>query len=196
MIDTAPVTLAGRVVRLVPLTARHLEALIAVGCGPALWQLTVNDGSTPAAMRTWLEAALADHRQGQALPFAIEMCAEDRIVGSTRFGNIDRKNRRVEIGWTWVARACQRSAVNTEAKLLLLRHAFEAWRCVRVEFKTDAINARSRAALLRIGAKEEGILRKHQITWTGRVRDSVYYGITDDDWPHVRAGLESRLASG
>lgn len=107
--------------------------------------------------------------------------------------NIDRGNRRVEIGWTWLGRTFQRTALNTEAKYLMLRHAFEAWGCLRVEFKTDALNAPSRAALLRIGAREEGILRKHMITTSGRVRDSVYYSILDEEWPMVKARLEAMM---
>jgi RimJ/RimL family protein N-acetyltransferase len=117
-------------------------------------------------------------------------------VGSTRFMNIDRANRRVEIGSTWIAPAWQRTAVNTEAKYLMLRHAIEVWQCVRVELKTDALNQKSRNAILRIGAKEEGTLRKHLITWTGRIRDSVYFSILDTEWPEVKTRLEARLAAG
>jgi RimJ/RimL family protein N-acetyltransferase len=109
--------------------------------------------------------------------------------------NIDRANRRVEIGSTWIAPAWQRSAVNTEAKYLMLRQAFEIWKCIRVELKTDAWNQKSRNAILRIGAKEEGTLRRHVITWTGRVRDSVYFSIVDSEWPEVKAKLEARLHS-
>jgi N-acetyltransferase len=116
------------------------------------------------------------------------------VIGSTRFMNIDRVNRRVEIGSTWIAPRWQRTAVNTEAKFLMLRHAFEEWKCVRVELKTDVLNQKSRNAILRIGAKEEGILRKHVITWTGRVRDSVYFSILDTEWPEVKTRLESRVA--
>ena len=107
--------------------------------------------------------------------------------------NIDRTNRRVEIGSTWIARAWQRTAVNTEAKYLMLRHAFELWKCMRVELKTDALNQRSRNAILRLGAKEEGTLRRHLITWTGRVRDTVYFSILNEEWPSVKKTLESKL---
>jgi len=117
-----------------------------------------------------------------------------QTIGSTRFMNIDRANRRVEIGSTWIAPAWQRTAVNTEAKYLMLRHAFEVWGCMRVELKTDALNQKSRNAILRIGAKEEGTLRRHLVTWTGRVRDTVYFSILDDEWVDVKSGLESRLA--
>ena len=110
--------------------------------------------------------------------------------------NIDRVNHRVEIGSTWIARPWQRTAVNTEAKYLMLRHAFEVWKCMRVELKTDALNQRSRNAIQRIGAKEEGTLRKHVITWTGRVRDSVYFSILDSEWPQAKARLEAMLTAG
>ncbi|MBP1601939.1 MAG: Acetyltransferase, family, partial [Acidobacteria bacterium] len=112
------------------------------------------------------------------------------VVGSTRFANIDRANRRVEIGWTWVSPPWQRSFVNTEAKYLMLKHAFEVMRCIRVEFKTDSLNQRSRAALLRLGAKEEGTLRNHMITSTGRYRHSVYFSIIDSEWPDVKRSIE------
>jgi RimJ/RimL family protein N-acetyltransferase len=118
-----------------------------------------------------------------------------RAIGSTRFMNIDRTNRRVEIGSTWIAPAWQRTAVNTEAKYLMLRHAFEVWGCVRVELKTDALNQKSRNAILRLGAQEEGTLRRHLVTSTGRVRDTVYFSILDNEWPAVRAKLKAKLAS-
>jgi RimJ/RimL family protein N-acetyltransferase len=117
------------------------------------------------------------------------------VVGSTRFGNIDLANRRLEIGWSWIAPPWQRSAINTEAKYLMLRHAFERLGCMRVEFKTDVLNIRSRQALLRIGAKEEGILRQHMITSSGRLRDTVYYSILDHEWPAIKGELERKLGS-
>jgi RimJ/RimL family protein N-acetyltransferase len=118
-----------------------------------------------------------------------------QLIGSTRFMNIDQPNRRVEIGSTWIAPAWQRTAINTEAKYLMLRHAFEQWNCIRVELKTDALNQKSRNAILRIGAKEEGTLRRHLVTWTGRVRDTVYFSILDSEWPEVKARLEAKLAT-
>jgi RimJ/RimL family protein N-acetyltransferase len=145
-------------------------------------------------MRAYIETALQWQAAGTALPFATIERATGRAIGSTRFGNIDRANRHVEIGWTWLGKKWQRTAANTEAKYLMLRHAFDTWRCLRVEFKTDSLNERSRAALLRIGAKEEGIFRNHVITWTGRIRHSVYYSIVDSEWAGVRADLENRLS--
>jgi RimJ/RimL family protein N-acetyltransferase len=144
-------------------------------------------------MRAYIETALEGQAAGIALPFATIARATGRAIGSTRFANIDRANRHVEIGWTWLGEKCQRTAANTEAKYLMLRHAFETWRCLRVEFKTDSLNERSRAALLRIGAKEEGIFRNHVITWTGRIRHSVYYSIVDSEWPAVKAHLQDKL---
>jgi RimJ/RimL family protein N-acetyltransferase len=127
------------------------------------------------------------------LPFAIIDTSSGKAIGSTRYGNIDTGNRRVEIGWTWIARRWQRTGVNTEAKLLLLIHAFETLGCIRVEFKTDSINNQSRNALLRIGAKEEGVLRNHMIAPGGRIRHSVYYSIVDLEWKDVRRELEKKL---
>ncbi len=116
-----------------------------------------------------------------------------RVIGSTRYGNIERVHHRLEIGWTWVARQWQRSAINTEAKYLLLRHAFETLKCIRVELKTDSLNESSRAAILRIGAREEGTFRNHMITASGRIRHTVYFSILDSEWPGVKTRLESKL---
>jgi RimJ/RimL family protein N-acetyltransferase len=188
-----PVTLEGRVVRLEPLALSHLDALCAVGLDPELWQYTLTIVQTREDMRSYLETALKAREQGSALPFVIIERAANTVVGSTRYLNIDQQNKKLEIGSTWVARRWQRTAVNTEAKYLLLRHAFEVLGCVRVEFKTDVLNRQSRAALLRIGAKEEGILRKHLITQTGRVRDTVYFSILDTEWPDVKRRLEEYI---
>ena len=145
-------------------------------------------------MRAYIEVALGGQAQGVMLPFAIVERESESVVGSTRYGNTALAHRHVEIGWTWVARPWQRTSVNTEAKWLMLRHAFERWGCQRVELKTDALNNRSRQAILRLGAKEEGTLRKHMVTDSGRQRDTVYFSITDDEWPGVKAELLDRLA--
>ena len=129
------------------------------------------------------------------LPFVTIECKSGKAIGSTRFMNIDVTNRRVEIGGTWIAKPWQRSAINTEAKYLMLRHAFETFGCIRVELKTDVLNTQSRNAILRIGAKEEGILRHHVITWTGRLRDSIYFSILEEEWPGVKAELERRMGA-
>jgi len=189
-----PVTLEGRHVRLEPLSLAHQDGLCAVGLDAELWRWAQTSLVTPADMRAYIETALAWQAQGTALPFAILARATGQVVGSTRYANIECADRRLEIGWTWIARAAQRTPVNTEAKYLLLRHAFEVLECIRVEFKTDVLNERSRAALLRIGAKQEGVLRSHMITASGRVRDSVYFSIVAAEWPAVKAGLEGKLA--
>lgn len=188
-----PIVLEGSVIRLEPLTSSHLDALCAVGLDPELWKMTLTNVQTREEMQSYIEVALRAQKQGTALPFVIVERATGTVVGSTRYMNIDLPNRKLEIGSTWVAKRWQRTAVNTEAKYLLLRHAFEERGCVRVEFKTDVLNTQSRNALLRIGAKEEGVLRKHQITQTGRVRDSVYYSIIDTEWPEVKRRLEKKL---
>ncbi len=148
--------------------------------------------ATRDAMREWIETALARQAAGEALPFAIVHRASGRVAGSTRFMEISAPNRRVEIGWTWLGKEFQRTAVNTEAKFLLLRHAFEVLGCLRVEFKTDALNAASRKALARIGATEEGTLRSHMVTASGRVRDSVYFSVIAAEWASVRERLEQQ----
>ena len=190
-----PLVLEGQHVRLEPLTREHHPGLTEVGLDPDLWVLTVSRVSDTAGMMTFIEQALAAQAAGTALPFATIERAGGRVAGCTRFMNMDRANRRVEIGATWVARPWQRTAVNTEAKYLMMRHAFESMGCIRVELKTDALNERSRAAIKRIGAKEEGILRRHMITDTGRLRDSVYYSVIDSEWPAVKAMLEAKLGS-
>jgi RimJ/RimL family protein N-acetyltransferase len=189
-----PVTLEGRHVRLEPLTMAHYEPLCAVGGDPDIWRWTFPGARTPEEMRTYIELALSWQNAGTAVPFATVDKASGKPVGSTRFANIDRAHRRVEIGWTWIAPAWQRTPVNTEAKYLMLRHAFETWRCIRVELKTDSLNERSRKAILRLGAKEEGTLRNHMIVRDGRYRHTVYFSVTTSEWPAVKAGLEAKLA--
>lgn len=188
-----PVTLEGSFVRLEPLSEAHLAGLAEVGLDEALWRYTSMHVRTVDDLRRWIGDAIRAREEGTALPFATVDRASGRPIGSSRYLNIDRVHRHVEIGWTWVAPAFQRTAVNTEAKLLMLRHAFETLGCHRVEFKTDSLNDRSRAALARIGARQEGIFRNHMIMPDGRLRHSVYFSVTDDDWPAVRDDLESKL---
>lgn len=190
-----PVTLAGREVRLEPLRLTHCEDLCSAGLDEELWRFTVSPLRTPADMQAYIATALQGQTEGNALPFATCLAATGQAIGSTRFGNIDPANHRLEIGWTWIARQWQRTVVNTEAKYLMLRHAFETLGCLRVEFKTDMLNERSRRAILRLGAQEEGILRNHMITSEGRVRHSVYYSILDSEWPAVKRGLEEKMAN-
>lgn len=190
-----PVTLQGRHVRLEPLAKGHLAGLAEVGLDEELWRWIPTAVRTPEEMAAYIETALQEQERGVSLPFAILEKAGGRAIGSTRYGNIDRTHHRVEIGWTWVAHEWQRTAMNTEAKYLLLKHAFESLGCIRVELKTDSLNEKSRVAILRIGAKEEGIFRNHMITASGRIRHSAYYSIIDSEWPEVKARLEAKLSS-
>jgi len=144
-------------------------------------------------MEEFVHDALVERDAGRAVPFAtvlVKSVGADRVVGTTRFGAIDAANRRLEIGWTWIGREWQRTGVNTEAKYLMLRHAFEVWGALRVELKTDSLNARSRAAILRIGATQEGVFRNHMVTRDGRVRNSVYFSIVAEDWQAVKSRIE------
>jgi RimJ/RimL family protein N-acetyltransferase len=186
-------TIEGRHVRLEPLSIEHLPGLVAIGLEPALWRWTLNRIRTPDDMRRYVENALAEASTGISRPFATVWQATGEVIGSTRFGNIALEHRRVEIGWTWLAPRWQRSAANTEAKLLMLTYEFETLGCHRVELKTNALNAASRQAILRLGATEEGIFRRHMIAEDGTPRDTVYYSILADEWPAVRRRLEEKL---
>jgi RimJ/RimL family protein N-acetyltransferase len=189
-----PVTLLGQHIRLEPLSLEHHAQLCEVGLDQEIWRWTTTRVSTPEEMRAYMLTALKERDAGTAVPFATIEKSSGRAIGSTRFGNIDAPNARAEIGWTWIGRPWQRTVVNTEAKYLMLRHAFETWNCNRVEFKTDSLNARSRAAILRLGAFEEGTLRNHMISHTGRLRHTVYFSIINSEWPAVKAGLEEKLS--
>jgi len=188
-----PVTLEGRSVRLEPLAASHHAALCEVGLDAELWRLIPYRVSTVDEMRDYIGSALEAQAAGTAIPFATVERASGRVIGSTRYMNIDPANRRVEIGATWLAKPWQRTTMNTEAKYLMLRHAFETLGCIRVELKTDALNQQSRQAILRIGAREEGTLRQHMVTWSGRLRDTVYFSILNSEWPGVKANLDAKL---
>jgi len=189
----APVILEGRHVRLEPLALEHAAGLAEVGLDAELWKWIPTPVRTPEEMSGYVQTALDDRTMGSSLPFVLIEQASGRSIGSTRYGNIDRDHYRVEIGWTWVARQWQRTPINTEAKYLLLRHAFESLKCIRVELKTDSLNERSRAAILRVGATEEGTFRNHMITASGRIRHTVYFSILDSEWPQVKVRLEAKL---
>ena len=188
-----PVTLQGRVVRLEPLALAHVPGLARVGLAPELWRWIPTQVVDAAQMQAWVQTALDEQTAGTSLPFAIISQASGKAIGSTRYMNIVPAHRRLEIGSTWLSTAAQRSGANTEAKLLLLTHAFEALKAIRVELKTDALNSRSRAAIARIGGIEEGIFRRHVICASGRVRDTVYFSMLDNEWPAVKARLFSML---
>lgn len=191
----ASITLTGRTVRLAPLSMDHLDAFCAVGLHPSIWEHNAWPVRSRADMEAYIAKALQGREEGHQMPFATTLVETGDVVGSTRFAAIDRANRRMEIGWTWITPAWQRTAVNTEAKLLMLQWAFGEAGCRRVEWKTDALNERSRNAILRLGARFEGTLRSHMIREDGSWRDTVYFSLLDDEWPDARKKLETRLAA-
>jgi N-acetyltransferase len=186
-----PVTLTGHYVRLEPLVERHREMLRPAAQNPRIWVLTTS--AFGAAFDPYFDAALKRAEAGIERPFAVRLLVEDRLVGSTRFMNIEAAHKRLEIGATWYDPTVWAGRVNPECKLLLMGHVFETLKWNRVEYKTDARNQRSREAILRLGATQEGIFRKHMVLADGHIRDSVYFSITDSEWPEVKAGLERRL---
>ena len=192
--DIQPVTLAGRNIRLEPLSEEHVPDLALVGLDENIWRyMLYGQIHTQADMRLWVLEILERQARGTDLAFAVVLQADGRAVGATRYLDIRPQHRGLEIGGTWYGADYQRTAVNTEAKYLLLRHAFETLGCVRLQFKTDLRNERSQRALSRIGAVQEGILRNHIITPEGYIRDSVYFSIIDREWPAVKARLEAML---
>lgn len=194
-LEVRPVVLEGRYVRLEPLAREHLDGIVAAGSFDEIWTwLSVRPEGRDGFAR-WIDTTLEAADAGTELPFTTFDRASGDVVGCTRYLNIDRASRRLEIGWTWITPRMQRSYVNTEAKYLQLRHCFEELDCRRVELKTDARNAKSRAAMLRIGARFEGIARKQMLTRDGSNRDNAWYAFTDDDWPAVKSRLEAMLGA-
>ena len=193
--DPLPITLEGRTVRLEPLDIeRHWDGLLAIAMEASLWRYTTAKIRTQGDLRRYLDVALDEQSRGRSLPFATVHRESGRVAGCTRFGNIERTHRRVEIGWTWIGVEFQRTAVNTEAKYLMLRHAFESWGFRRVEFKTSSINDKSKTAMRRLGLVEEGTMRKHMLNDDGGSRDTTYFSVVDDEWPAMKARLEGMLA--
>lgn len=188
-----PISLEGTHVRLEPLSEAHHDALCAVGLDPDLWKLIPTQVLNRDQMMRVIRAQVAEQEKGLSIPFATVERASGKVVGSTRFMNIDLTNRRLEIGSTWIAKPWQGTAINTEAKYLMMRYAFETLGCNRVEWKTDSLNTQSRNAILRLGAKQEGIFRQHMVTWSGRLRDTVYFSVIAPEWPEVKANLEAKL---
>jgi N-acetyltransferase len=187
--------LEGRLVVLEPLSRAHAEGLFAAADDPEIWRyMPWNARESEATFDAWMEDALRRSQEGIEVAFAIVARATGAPVGSTRYLTLRPEHRGLEIGWSWVAREAWGTGVNVEAKYLLLRHAFETLDCLRVEFKTDALNERSRAALEALPALFEGVFRKHMVVRGGELRDSAYYAVTDDDWPKVKATLERRLS--
>ena len=190
----SPVILTGKVVRLEPLSEAHVSGLAAVGRAETIWEFMLYGNLiTQQEMRAWVQDILSRQAAGTDLPFAVVHLASGRIAGATRFMEMRPQHRGLEIGGTWYGLDFQRTAVNTECKYLLLEYAFEKLDCVRVQFKADARNERSIRAIERIGAKREGVLRNHYILKDGTLRDSVYFSILENEWPGVKAQLETKL---
>jgi len=191
-----PVTLEGRHARLEPLAALHAPDLLLAAQDDELWRyMPIERPRTHVDLERMIAEALAAQERGSELAFAILDQQSGRAIGSTRYLDLRLAHRGLEIGWTWITPAHQRSAINTECKLLLLAHAFETLGCLRVQLKTDLRNLRSQAAIERLGAKKEGVLRKHYVVWDGYVRDTVMYSITDAEWPEVKRRLSAFRSS-
>ena len=187
--------LEGGIVVLEPLTRAHADGLAVAAADPEVWRWTTAPAHEPELFERWLAAALAAGEEGREAPYAILLRESGEPVGSSRYLTLRPEHRGLEIGHTWHARGVWGTGVNVEAKYLLLRHAFETLGCMRVEFKTDALNERARGALEALPSRFEGIFRKHMLVRDGEVRDSAYYAITDDEWPDVRTALERRLSA-
>ncbi len=193
--DPQPVLLSGRHVRLEPLAPHHAAALFAASCDPEIWTyLLVPQFASVGEVQKWIDESLTAQAAGQEIPFATVRESDGVPVGTTRFLDIRRAHRTLEIGWTWLAPEARRTPVNTEAKFLMLRHAFEVLGAVRLQLKTDERNARSRAAISRLGAVFEGMLRNYQTYSHGFVRNTAMFSITDAEWPAVKVRLEEMLA--
>ena len=188
-----PITLTGRHAVLEPLAASHVEGLKAAAADGELWRLWYTSVVEPDQMANEIERRLSLQRAGSMVPFAVVDPSSDSVVGMTTYMNIDAKHRHVEIGSTWYAKRVQRTALNTECKLMLLGHAFEQWRCIAVEFRTHWMNQQSREAIARLGAKQDGVLRNHQIAPDGSYRDTVCFSIIESEWPAVKRHLQFRL---
>ena len=188
-----PVTLVGAYASLEPLARSHLASIAAAAADGELWKLWYTSVPAPQDTEQWLDAALDMRERQGAMPFAVRDAAGGAVVGSARYFNVDAANRRLEIGHTWYAQRAQRTAINTECKLLLLTHAFETIGCIAVEFRTHWFNQRSRAAIARLGAKQDGVLRSHQLMPDGSRRDTVVFSIVDHEWPAVKAHLRFLL---
>ncbi len=195
MLHIAPVILSTDLLSLRPLTLDHVPALAKAASDGGLWEKKTTTVPRPEGFEEYVRKALELQAAGLALPFATVVKSEDRVVGSTRFMNIDAANHRVEIGTTWIAKSWQRTFVNTHAKFLMLRHAFEGLGCNAVEIRTHSLNDQSRAAIERLGAKLDGILRRHMIMPDGHIRDTAVYSIIREEWPVVKAELEKRMAA-
>jgi RimJ/RimL family protein N-acetyltransferase len=189
------VVLEGRLVRLEPLRVDHFPALAEVALDSEIWRWTRTRVTSEADLRAWMDEALEQAARGEALPWVTMSRASGKIIGSTRYMDIDARNRGLEIGGTWIAPAWQRSGINVEAKYLQLGHAFETLGAIRVAFKTHHKNVKSQTAIAALGATQEGVFRNHMITQDGSFRHSVWFSIIEEEWPAVKIGLEARMAA-
>ncbi|TFV91277.1 GNAT family protein [Blastococcus sp. CT_GayMR16] len=189
-----PVTLAGDVVTLEPLHPDHHDELVSAASDGRLWELWYTSVPSPQTMAADIDARLAMQAAGSMLPFVVRRAGDGKVVGATTYCNAEATVPRVEIGYTWTAASAQRTGVNAASKLLLLTHAFEVLGCRAVEFRTHWHNQQSRAAITRLGAKQDGVLRNHRRMPDGSLRDTVVFSIVDSEWPAVRNGLRHRLA--
>lgn len=193
MISVEPITLEGAHIRLAPLSLAHHARLCEIGLDEQLWRSTTIQLQTSEEMLKYIQSALQSRDEGNALPFVIVEKDSDKVVGATRYHSINQLHRRLEIGFTWIAVGWQRTVINTEAKYLMLKHAFEQCGCIRVEFKADRSNEQSCRALIRMGAKQEGVLRKYMMSDHKGARDLVLFSVIDSEWPEVKANLERKL---
>lgn len=189
-----PLTLTGlQWLTLEPMERRHESELLEAAKDGELWKLWYTAIASPDAVMGYMEDALEMRDELGAMPFIVRRKPDGKVVGSTRYFNVDAKNRRLEIGHTWYSKSAQRTGMNTEAKLLLLKHAFEKLHCIAVEFRTHWFNFESRAAIARLGAKQDGVLRSHQVSPNGTLRDTVVFSIIASEWPTVKAHLKHEL---
>ncbi|WP_375323326.1 GNAT family N-acetyltransferase [Flagellimonas sp. GZD32] len=191
-----PIELEGNLVKLVPLQKTHKVDLVFAASDGHLWELWYTSVPSPKTMDSYMDTALAEQNLGKSLPFTIIDKRTNSVVGSTRFLNVDAKNKRVEIGATWYAKKVQRTGINTECKYLLLKYAFEHLNCIAVEFRTHFHNHCSRNAILRLGAKQDGILRNHRVDEAGNLRDTVVFSILNSEWKTVKTSLEFKMKRG
>jgi N-acetyltransferase len=188
-----PITLTGKHVRLEPMRPAHAAALLDAGRDPEIWEWMPNRPLTPETIDRWLEKAMSAELQGREYPFVVVRLEDNRVIGSTRYLDVQEDDRSVEIGWTWYSPEAWGGVVNPEAKYLLMHHAFDDWRAIRVALKTDIKNVHSQAAIKKLGARYEGTMRNQRIRPDGSYRDTVLFSITASEWPQVKARLEERL---